>query len=304
LTGDGRTPLYFASLEGSAESVKLLLEHGANAHIRTAEEKGKDAKEVALLFGNAEVAAMLDEALALPAPEPRPLKAGARDVEGKASKRGGKAAGGKGGKEEAGDAVDGEEAIRAKAEEYAARKPVEWKKSDFSKWGQMSDTDWEGLEAEYDLKATTATTTSKSKKNPPLASGHFAADDGQEASKQRGEGKAPARQGYGSSKIGPPSGPQVTADHPRYGVLQEYKRIKAKWEEQKTNVSHFLLRPLHFFHTGASSGHQENVALGLVPTTNLHQPSPLPPARAKSRRTTMSSCHSSPHPRVARNQTR
>ena len=252
MTGDGRTPLYFASLEGSSESVKLLLEHGANAHIRTTEERGKDAKEVALLFGHAEVAAMLDEALALPPPEPRPLTEGAGGVEGKTSKKGSQAAGGKGGKEETGDVVDEEQAIRAKAEEYAARKPAEWKKSDFTKWGQMRDTDWEGLEAEYDLKAKT--TTSPPKKNPPNVTGHSAADDGQEAAKQRGEGKAPTRQGYGSSKIGPPSGPQVTADHPRYEVLQEYKRIKAKWEEQKTNVGRFFLSHLPFVLHGCLVG--------------------------------------------------
>lgn len=233
MTGDGRTPLYFASLEGSVECVRLLLEHGANAHIRTADDKGKNAKEVALLFGHTEVATMLDEALSLPAPEPRPLKAGARDVQGKASS-GTKARGGKGGKEEAQVVLDEEEALRAKADEYAARKPQEWKRSDFTKWGQMRDTDWEGLEAEYDLKSSDS---ALSRKNSPPGGGH-AAPGGHEAAKQRGEGKTPERQVYGGSKIGPPSGPQVTADHPRFEVLQEYRRMKAKWEEQKSNVSH------------------------------------------------------------------
>lgn len=228
LTGDGRTPLYFASLEGSVECVSVLLEHGANAHVRTTDDKARNAGEVAALFGHSEVAAVLSEALSRPPPEPRPMNA-APPQDGQ--KEAGKTGGHESCREHA--VVNPEVALRAKAEEYAARKPQEWKKNDFTKWGQMNDADWEGLEAEYELKAADAKPTSE----PRLTKSAHSTSPGGDAEAAKQPGGGGGRKGYGSSKIGPPSGPQITADHPRYEVWQDYVRLKERWENPKANVS-------------------------------------------------------------------
>eukprot|EP00281_Chroomonas_sp_CCMP1168_P002075 CAMPEP_0206266184 /NCGR_PEP_ID=MMETSP0047_2-20121206/30427_1 /ASSEMBLY_ACC=CAM_ASM_000192 /TAXON_ID=195065 /ORGANISM="Chroomonas mesostigmatica_cf, Strain CCMP1168" /LENGTH=196 /DNA_ID=CAMNT_0053694197 /DNA_START=175 /DNA_END=760 /DNA_ORIENTATION=+ len=122
-TLDGRTPLYLAALEGSLECVRALLAHGADPHAATPE--GRGPRDVAVLFGHGEVVSELEAAAEAPPTRRKPV---AESV----LKGGGK-------KDEA------EQALRSKAEEYASRKPQEWKKSDFTKWNQMRDSDWEGL---------------------------------------------------------------------------------------------------------------------------------------------------------------
>jgi len=190
-TSDGRTPLFFAAVDGSLPCIQALLLHDANAHILTKE--GKDAHSVAKLFKHDVVAQALSDALALPPPLPKRLAPPSADAK---------------------KAREAEDALRAKAEEYAAKKPTksEWKKADFSKWSNMTQDDWEGLEAEQELA-----TSPEPPRREALRVG-------------KGEGG-----GYGRGKIGPPAGFQVGEGHPRRKDFLDYLEMKKKWEARASN---------------------------------------------------------------------
>ncbi len=71
-TSDGRTALYLSSLQGSLSCVRLLISNGADHHIKTKE--GRNALDVANLFGHAHVVTDLQAALELPPPPRRYVK--------------------------------------------------------------------------------------------------------------------------------------------------------------------------------------------------------------------------------------
>ncbi len=126
-TNDGRTALYFASLDGKLQCVQELLEHGADAHVKN--QEGKTALDVALLFERSQdMIAALESVLKDP-PPPRKSKS-SREVDA-------------GRKKEEGE----NPAVKAKAEAYVPPDPTQWRKTDFGKWSRVKDEDWEALEA-------------------------------------------------------------------------------------------------------------------------------------------------------------
>ena len=136
-TWDGRSALYFASLEGSKKCVDILLENGADPHLRTKENK--TCRDVAELFEHAELISILDKALSDPAPPRRPVSAVSL-IELKKKK-------------EAPPIPESVRILQEKAGAYTAPDPSQWKKTDFSKWNKMKDADWEAMEARQELSA-------------------------------------------------------------------------------------------------------------------------------------------------------
>ncbi len=56
----GATPLLVASLKGHAEVVRVLLDHGADASLRTSD--GRTSSQVATKYGHTEVMSLLEGA--------------------------------------------------------------------------------------------------------------------------------------------------------------------------------------------------------------------------------------------------
>eukprot|EP00293_Proteomonas_sulcata_P004063 CAMPEP_0184328222 /NCGR_PEP_ID=MMETSP1049-20130417/143508_1 /TAXON_ID=77928 /ORGANISM="Proteomonas sulcata, Strain CCMP704" /LENGTH=549 /DNA_ID=CAMNT_0026650521 /DNA_START=100 /DNA_END=1751 /DNA_ORIENTATION=- len=201
-TKDGRTPLYFAALDGKLEAVEFLLGLGANPHLLTTE--GSSAKDVAALFKHTQVEEILAEALTHPPPQDH-------------------------GAEDSGVRQQLDE-LRNKAERYIEPKGEEWKKTDFGKWSRMKDEDWEAFEAHHELN-------SRSKEQAPAKA---ASALGKESNSQalRSSGDQPLRSRkelpYGRGRIGPPKVPE--ADHPRFQDYQQWLQIKKDIQGSKKGI--------------------------------------------------------------------
>jgi ankyrin repeat protein len=125
-TACGRTALYFAALDGKAECVSVLLRHGADPLCRCKE--GKSPLDVAILFERADVRALLQSAIDCPRPPitrrpKRSAKVPANTDKDVASQQG------------------------QGAPNYIPPAPSEWRKSDFAKWGKITDRDLDALDA-------------------------------------------------------------------------------------------------------------------------------------------------------------
>ena len=125
LTACGRSALYLAALDGSAECVRVLLTHGADPSARSKE--GKTPFDVAALFQRAEAQALLQSAMEAPRqpvvrrpklrPGPTSLQESGR------------------GKSASSDPI------------YVPPDPIEWRKADFTKWSKISDEDLDAIDA-------------------------------------------------------------------------------------------------------------------------------------------------------------
>jgi ankyrin repeat protein len=61
LDDDLDSPLHRSSYEGSVKAARILLEHGANVHLRNG--NGKTASDIARTFGREEIVRMISENL-------------------------------------------------------------------------------------------------------------------------------------------------------------------------------------------------------------------------------------------------
>ena len=131
-TFDGRTPLYLAALDGKVETVSALLEANANPHTRN--KDGRSPQDVAELFERDDVVQLLKDALRRPTPEaPRkPVSSAKRE------KRGTDRAG---------------ELAHAKAAAYKAPDPKDWRRTDFTKWNNLTDEQFDAIDARLELAA-------------------------------------------------------------------------------------------------------------------------------------------------------
>lgn len=191
-TACGRTALYFAAMIGSIECVRVLLHHGADPCISCNE--GKAPLDVAALFDRSEVQKLLQAAIDCPRP---PIK---RRPKRAATKK-------------AGSSSDADEQ-KAPVHVYNPPEPSQWRKSDFSKWSNITDKDLDAIDAHQERAAQQAQRERKAAAPTPAPTSDT----------------APATAGrtnhlpYGNGRIGPPK--TLPPSHPRYQDYKEWMDIQ------------------------------------------------------------------------------
>jgi len=187
-TACGRTALYFAAMDGSSECVKVLLEHGADPLKRCKE--GSAPLDVAVLFEHVKVQELLEQAIDCPRQPVR--RRPKRAMPSTAQKS---------------NALASAEEAKGESISYVPPEPDAWRKSDFTKWGNISDRDLDAIDAYQERAAEDA--DRKRKESVGCAPG---------SEPVVAEGRQARDLPYGDGRIGPPK--TLLPAHPRY---QEYK---------------------------------------------------------------------------------
>lgn len=197
-TGCGRTALYFATMIGNAECVRVLLHHGADPRILCKE--GKAALDVAELFDRFEIRALLQAAIDNPRP---PVKRRPKHAlkTGDGNKR-----------------ANPEPSPSCPVVAYVPPPPKEWRKSDFSKWGSITDKDLDAMDAHLEHVAQQA----EAQQADARARRAIEA----KVSNAGAPSEAPCARDldYGNGRIGPPK--SLPPGHPRYEEYKEWLDIQ------------------------------------------------------------------------------
>ena len=195
-TACGRTALYFAAMDGNAECVCALLKHGADPLIRCKE--GKTPLDVAELFERCEVQTLLKTAINSPRlpikRRPTRIQTKGTDEESSASEL---------------VAIAGEEVP------YVPPEPEQWRKSDFTKWSNITDKDWDAIDAHQQRAAQDAARVRIDSTQPSPTSSQPSLQT---------EPMRARNLPYGEGRIGPPK--SVPPGHARYQDYKEWLEIQ------------------------------------------------------------------------------
>ena len=202
----GRTALYFAAVGGSQECVRTLLLHRADPLIRCKEDS--TPLEVAALFERVEIQKLLRDAIESPRPriKRRPnLKNCKADAHAE---------------------LPGAQPVSAG---YVPPEPSTWRRSDFTKWSNISDRDLDAIDAYQQRAADDADRKKKATADSASSQGDTIAVA--DAPKAR---DLP----YGSGRIGPPK--TLSPGHPRYRDYKEWLDIQGDAKRSRKSASNGL----------------------------------------------------------------
>jgi len=189
-TACGRTALYFAAMDGNPECVRALLKHGADPRIKCKE--GKAPLDVAELFERSEVQTLLQTAFDNPRP---PIKRRPKRLQT--------------------TSADEPAAPAQKETPYVPPEPEHWRKSDFTKWSNMTDKDWDAVDAHQQRTAQDAAR----ERTDSIQSFPITAKPVKQAAPLRTRDLP-----YGDGRIGPPK--SVPPGHARYQDFKEWLDIQ------------------------------------------------------------------------------